>query len=107
MAELPITSWIISSLIPIPVWIFHKKGLPCGKMNPLIGYWTDRDLEPVLYELNKIPCDQFHVKYFSYPYPHKIIEDYFKIHREYTHLILIPNDLLFKLSNYLQLTSLI
>ena len=75
------------------------------KINPLWAYWTDRDIYPVTYELTKIPCDQLHIKYFGYPYPHRIAENFFKAHKEYTHLILHPNDLICTVQNYNKLIS--
>lgn len=64
------------------------------QINPLLAYWTAVDLIAVYKGLEECPCDQIHIKYFDYPYPHRIAEDYFKAHKEYTHLILVPNDLI-------------
>lgn len=63
--------------------------------NPLIGYYHAVDLDQVKDGLNTINEDKLQVSYFPYPYPHRIIEDYFNTHLEYTHLIMIPNDLVY------------
>lgn len=68
--------------------------------NPLIGYYHAVDLDPVIEGLNEIDADKLQVSYFKYPYPHRIIEDYFLTHKQYTHLIMIPNDLVYNNSNF-------
>lgn len=70
------------------------------KINPLLVYWHAVDLPQVTDGLKTIPCDQLHVSYFKYPYPHIIAEDFFKAHKEYTHLILVPNDLICTKEHY-------
>lgn len=67
---------------------------------PLLAHWHAVDLEQVTDSLKTIPCDQLHISYFKYPYPHIIAEDFFHAHKEYTHLILLPNDLVFTKDNY-------
>lgn len=73
-----------------------------SKIKPLLAYWTATDLTVVYEGLEECPCDQVHIKYFNYPYPHIIAEDFFhaanyrlrkKGQEPYTHLILVPNDL--------------
>ena len=68
--------------------------------NPIIGYYHAVDLPEVIDGLNSIPCDKLQVSYFKYPYPHRIIEDWFYTHKEYTHLIMIPNDLVYNNENF-------
>ena len=68
--------------------------------NPLIGYWHSVDLQQVKDGLNSIPCDKVQVSYYDYPYPHRLVEKYFREHKEYTHLILVPNDLVYDVTNF-------
>ena len=68
--------------------------------NPLIGFWHAVDLEQVKDGLNTIPCDKFQVSYFPYPFPHRIIEKFFKDNSQYSHLIMIPNDLVYNNENF-------
>lgn len=70
------------------------------KFNPLIGFWHSVDLQEVKDGLNSIPCDKYQVSYFDYPYPHRMVESFFKEHMKYTHLILIPNDLVYDITNF-------
>lgn len=63
--------------------------------NPLIGYYHAVDLEAVKDGLNEINADKLQVSYFPYPFPHRIIEKCFKDNLEYTHLIMIPNDMVY------------
>ena len=67
---------------------------------PLIGYWHSVDLVQVKEALDEIPCDKIQVSYFDYPYPQRKVLEYFKENPEYTHLILIPNDLVYNLRNF-------
>jgi hypothetical protein len=69
-------------------------------INPLIAYWHSVDLPQVTEPLKSIPCDQVHISYFPYPYPHRIAENFFHAHKEYTHLLLIPNDLIVTKDHY-------
>lgn len=68
--------------------------------NPLIGYYHAVDLKEVKDGLNSIHADKLQVSYFPYPYPHRLIEYLFKKNKEYTHLIMIPNDLVYDDSNF-------
>ena len=61
---------------------------------PLLAFWHAVDLPQVIEPFNKIESDKLILSYFPYPHPHLIIDSFFKIHREYTHLILQPNDLI-------------
>ena len=70
------------------------------KFNPLIGFWHAVDLDEVKDGLNSIPCDKVQASYFPYPFPHRIIEKFFRDNTEYTHLIMIPNDLVYNNSNF-------
>ena len=50
--------------------------------------------------MEKIPCDKLFINYIPYPWPHRIARDYFLTHPEYTHLMIIPNDLIVTLKDY-------
>ncbi len=51
------------------------------------------DYETINAKLEKIPCDKFITNYMPYPFPHNLARDYFLEHTEYTHLIVMPQDL--------------
>ena len=51
------------------------------------------DYPEILNSLKEIPCDQFHVNYMPYPLPHNLAREFFLEHEEYTHLIVMPQDL--------------
>lgn len=54
-------------------------------------------------DLMEIPCDKFITNYMPYPYPHNLARDYFLEHREYTHLIVQPQDLHVNKEHYAKL----
>ncbi len=70
------------------------------RFNPLIGYYHAVDLDEVKDGLNEIYADKLQVSYFSYPFPHRIIEKFFNDNQDYTHLIMIPNDLVYNNENF-------
>ena len=70
------------------------------KFKPLIGFWHAVDLEQVKDGLNSIPCDKLQASYFPYPFPHRIIEKFFRDNKQFTHLIMIPNDLVYNNENF-------
>jgi len=53
--------------------------------------------------LKEIPCDKFIVNYTPYPHPHNLAREFFLSHKEYTHLIIQPQDLLVTKEDYLSL----
>ena len=56
---------------------------------------------PVIQDnLHKIPCDKFIVNYTPYPHPHNLAREFFLEHKEYTHLIVQPQDLLITKKDY-------
>ena len=63
------------------------------KINPLICYWRPKDLPKVLENLDKINCDKMYLNYFPYPQNYVLSRDYFLEHKEYTHYVALPNDL--------------
>ena len=67
---------------------------------PIIAYYHAVDLPEVIDGLNTIYNEKLVVSYFKYPYPHRIIEDWFYTHQDYTHLIMIPNDLVYNMDNF-------
>lgn len=76
-----------------------------SKFNPLLVYWRPKDILQVLQGLKTIPCDKLFINYFPYPYPQRITNNFFRIHKEYTHLIIIPNDLVCDVSHYNKIKS--
>lgn len=60
---------------------------------PLIAFFHAVDIPKVLEAVLSIKQDKLVVSYFPYPYPHRICQLYFMQHPEYTHLIMVPNDL--------------
>jgi hypothetical protein len=62
-------------------------------IKPLIAYFHAVDLESVRKAIDGIKQDTLYISYFEYPYPHRIAQKYFMEHQEYTHLIMVPNDL--------------
>ena len=69
-------------------------------IKPLLAYLQAKDIPEVLNELQYIPCDKLYVKYYAYPNPHRIIREYFLSHPEYTHLCIVPPDLIVTEKNY-------
>ena len=67
---------------------------------PLWVYWHAVDIEQVTEGLKTIPCDQYHISYYDYPFPHREARRYFLEHPEYTHIILHPNDLICDVSHF-------
>jgi len=63
------------------------------KIKPLLVYWRPKDIQPVLDGLKEIPCDQLFLNYMAYPYNYEMTTSFFKSNPEYTHLIVLPNDL--------------
>lgn len=83
----------------------HTRLLSTLKFNPLLVYWRPKDLPEVLKGLETIPCDKLFINYFPYPYPQRITNNFFRKHTEYTHLIIIPNDLVCDVSHYNKIKS--
>ena len=57
----------------------------------------------ILKALKEIPCDKLILEYYPYPHPHNIARDFFLSHKEYTHLIIQPPDLLVTKEQYFDL----
>lgn len=69
-------------------------------INPLLFYMQAADYPDILEELDKIPCDKLIIKYMPYPWPHNLARDFFIEHEEYTHLIVMPQDILVKKEHF-------
>lgn len=62
-------------------------------IKPLLFYMNTGEYKEILADLDKIPCDKFIANFLPYPYPHNLARDFFLEHKEYTHLIVQPQDL--------------
>jgi len=74
-------------------------------IKPLLVYLQAADYPEILKELKKIPCDKLILKYMPYPHPHNIARDFFIEHKEYTHLIIHPQDLIVTKQHYENLVA--
>jgi len=73
------------------------------QINPLLVYLKTGIYPDILNNLKDIPCDKLILEYYPYPHPHNIARGFFLEHKEYTHLIIQPPDLLVTKENYLNL----
>jgi hypothetical protein len=71
-----------------------------SSINPLLFYMNAADYPEIQKDLKEIPCDKFITNYMPYPYPHNLARDFFLEHKEYTHLIVQPQDLHAKKEHY-------
>lgn len=60
------------------------------------------DYPEILKDVHDIPCDKFIVNYSPYPHPHNLAREFFLNH-DYTHLIVVPQDLHAKKEHYQKL----
>lgn len=71
---------------------------PCNKnpsdIKPLMCIASPRDYPEVKPHRDIIPCDKLWAKYYSEPEAYKILTDYFLTHKEYTHMVIAPDDLI-------------
>jgi hypothetical protein len=67
-----------------------------GEIKPLLCSASPRDIEDVLKWRAKIPYDKFYAKYHNEADAYKILRDYFLAHEEYTHMCIVPDDLIIK-----------
>lgn len=65
-------------------------------INPLICIPSPRYIEVFNEHISLLPYDKIWVKYYPEPRAYQIFRDYFLEHKEYTHLVIIPDDLLVK-----------
>ena len=70
------------------------------KINPLLCFTSPRDISEVNEALDTIPCDKLILKYVHTTRAYKIMQRYFMDHKEYTHLIVHPDDLLVTKSHF-------
>lgn len=69
-------------------------------VNALICSPSPRDIPAFREGQNTIPCDKLLVKYHHAKRAYKIMRSYFLDHKEYTHMILHPDDLIVNQSHY-------
>jgi len=62
-------------------------------INPLLFYMNTSDYEEINRKLELIPCSKFITNYLPYPFPHDLARDFFLEHTEFSHLIVMPQDL--------------
>lgn len=63
------------------------------EMNPLMARPSPRDIPEVKEESDKIKIEKLWVKYYQEKEAYTIIQDYFLDHKQYTHLVIAPDDL--------------
>lgn len=63
-------------------------------IKPLICIPSPRDIPEFKYSMEKISLDKYWVKYYSEPEAYDKIRSFFLEHDEYTHMILLPDDLI-------------
>lgn len=63
------------------------------KIKPLLCFTSPRDIQEVKAGLDTIPCDKLILKYVHTTRAYKIMQRYFMDHKQYTHLIVHPDDL--------------
>ena len=74
-------------------------------VNPLLVYFQAADYDDVLRPLKEIPCDKLILKYMPYPRPHDYAREFFMQHKEYTHIIIHPQDLVVTKEHYFKLVN--
>jgi hypothetical protein len=75
-------------------------------MNPLIIYLQPKDeLEDVWLQLENIPCDKLVIRYMPYPMCYKAAYQQINEKKEYTHIIWVQNDIIFKKEDYFKLVK--
>lgn len=62
--------------------------------NPLVCLTQARDIQSVLFNFYQIPADRLIVKYHHTTRAYKIMREYFLDNKEYTHLVVQPDDLI-------------
>jgi hypothetical protein len=65
-------------------------------VNPLICSPSPRDIPEVRDAWNKIKCDKLLAKYYQEYDAYRNLRDYFITHEEYTHMVVMPDDLIVK-----------
>lgn len=64
------------------------------KFNPLLVSPSPRDIKEVLEAHRLLPYNMLYAKYFTERNAYPLLRDYFLKHKEYTHMIICPDDLL-------------
>lgn len=65
-----------------------------AKIKPLLCYFHAVEMDEIYEEFYKIPCDKWDIAYFKYPYGQRLAEGLLKKNPEYTHLVLVANDMI-------------
>src|SRR6476619_4030303 len=63
-------------------------------MNPLLFIPSPRDIPEVKESVDKLKIDKIWIKYYGQEEAYKTARQYFLEHKEYTHLVIHPDDLL-------------
>lgn len=64
-----------------------------SNINPLLFYMNTSDYDTINEKLELLPVDRFVTNYMPYPFPHDMARDFFLANEQYTHLIVMPQDL--------------
>lgn len=64
------------------------------KFNPLIVIPSPREIPAVIETINILPYDRLWIKHYPATAAYEIVEEEFRKHKEYTHMIQIPDDLI-------------
>lgn len=71
-----------------------KKDFPKKKINPLLFAPSPRDISKVYDALKKTGHDRLYSKYFTEEIAYNLGRDFFLKHKEYTHFVICPDDLI-------------
>jgi hypothetical protein len=66
------------------------------KFHPLLCSPSPRDIHEVMEAHKKLPYDMLYAKYFTERIAYPLLRQYFLEHKQYTHMILCPDDLVIK-----------
>jgi hypothetical protein len=69
-------------------------------IKPLMCSASPRDIPQVLSQRALIPCDKYWAKYYQEGDAYKILRDFFLENKEYTHMIIAPDDLVIRPRDY-------
>jgi hypothetical protein len=69
-------------------------------MNPLIFVPSPRDIPEFLEATAKIECDKLWLKYYNEDDAYRMAREWFLKNEQYTHLVILPDDLIITQSNF-------